>query len=112
MFIFPLEALMAQGHIAVFFSIVPTTIIYLIIRYKRTLKYIKAHLIGVFIAFLTYLPYLISEIKNGFFNTNLMLNMQSSSNFKGLPQVYSVLIFPTNELSVLYGTKASKKTLL
>ncbi|MEI0684561.1 hypothetical protein R4M03_10510 [Brachyspira pilosicoli] len=107
MFIFPLEALMAQGHIAVFFSIVPTTIIYLIIRYKRTLKYIKAHLIGVFIAFLTYLPYLISEIKNGFFNTNLMLNMQSSSNFKGLPQVYSVLIFPTNELSVLYGTNST-----
>nr|WP_297296810.1 hypothetical protein [uncultured Brachyspira sp.] len=93
MLIFPIEALMAQGHIAVFFSVVPTTIVYLIIRYKRTLKYIKAHLLGVFIAFLTYLPYLISEIKNGFFNTNLMLNMQSSSVFKGLPQVYSILIF-------------------
>ena len=107
MLIFPIEALMAQGHIAVFFSVVPTTIIYLIIRYKRTLKYIKAHLIGVFIAFLTYLPYLVSEIKNGFLNTNLMLNMQSTSSFKGLPQVYSILIFPTNELSVLYGTNST-----
>lgn len=107
MFIFPIEALMAQGHIAVFFSVVPTTIVYLILRYKRTFKYIKAHLIGVFIAFLTYLPYLVSEIKNGFFNTNLMLNMQSTSSFKGLPQVYSILIFPTNELSVLYGTNST-----
>ncbi|OEJ14784.1 hypothetical protein BFL38_08070 [Brachyspira hampsonii] len=107
MMIFPIEALMAQGHIAVFFSVVPTTIIYLIIRYKRTLKYIKAHLLGVFIAFLTYLPYLVSEIKNGFFNMNLMLNMQSSSVFKGLPQVYSILIFPTNEISVLYGTNST-----
>ena len=107
MLIFPIEALMAQGHIAVFFSVVPTTIIYLIIRYKRTLKYIKAHLLGVFLAFLTYLPYLVSEIKNGFFNTNLMLNMQSSSVFKGLPQVYSILVFPTNEISVLYGTNST-----
>lgn len=107
MFIFPIEALMAQGHIAVFFSVVPTTIVYLILRYKRTFKYIKAHLIGVFIAFLTYLPYLVSEIKNGFFNTNLMLNMQSTSSFRGLPQVYSILIFPTNELSVLYGTNST-----
>ncbi|WP_300367516.1 hypothetical protein [Brachyspira sp.] len=107
MLIFPIEALMAQGHIAVFFSVVPTTIFYLIIRYKRTLKYIKAHLLGVFISFLTYLPYLVSEIKNGFFNTNLMLHMQSGSNFKGLPQVYSILIFPTNELSVLYGTNST-----
>ncbi|WP_295157397.1 hypothetical protein [uncultured Brachyspira sp.] len=105
--IFPIEALMAQGHIAVFFSVVPTTIIYLIIRYKRTLKYIKAHLLGVFIAFLTYMPYLVSEIKNGFFNTNLMINMQSTSVFKGLPQVYSILIFPTNEISVLYGTNSA-----
>lgn len=107
MLIFPIEALMAQGHIAVFFSVVPTTIIYLIIRYKITLKYIKAHLLGVFIAFLTYLPYLVSEIRNGFFNTNLMINMQSSSVFKGLPQVYSILIFPTNEISVLYGTNST-----
>lgn len=107
MFIFPIEALMAQGHIAVFFSIVPTTIVYLIFRYKRTLKYLKAHLLGVFIAFLTYLPYLVSEIKNGFLNTNLMLNMQSSSSFKGLPQVYSILIFPTNEMSVLYGSNST-----
>ena len=107
MLIFPIEALMAQGHIAVFFSIVPTTILYLIIRYKRTLKYIKAHLLGVFIAFLTYLPYLVSEIKNGFLNTNLMINMQSTSSFKGLPQVYSILIFPTNEMSVLYGTNST-----
>lgn len=107
MFIFPIEALMAQGHIAVFFSVVPTTIVYLIIRYKRTFKYIKAHLLGVFIAFLTYLPYLVSEIKNGFFNMNLMLNMQRSSYFKGLPQVYSIFIFPTNEISVLYGTNST-----
>ena len=105
--IFPIEAIMAQGHIAVFFSIIPTTIIYLIFRYKRTLKYIKAHALGVFISFLFYLPYLISEIRNGFFNTKLMLNMQSSSNFQGLPQVYSILIFPTNEISVLYGTNST-----
>ena len=105
--IFPIEAIMAQGHIAVFFSVIPTTIIYLIFRYRRTLKYIKAHLLGVFISFLFYLPYLISEIKNGFFNTKLMLDMQSSSKFVGLPQVYSILIFPTNEISVLYGTNST-----
>ena len=105
--IFPIEAIMAQGHIAVFFSVIPTTIIYLIFRYKRTLKYIKAHALGVFISFLFYLPYLISEIRNGFFNTKLMLNMQISSHFQGLPQVYSILIFPTNEISVLYGTNSA-----
>lgn len=105
--IFPIEAIMAQGHIAVFFSVVPATIIYLIFRYRRTLKYIKAHALGVFISFLFYLPYLISEIKNGFFNTKLMFNMQSDSHFQGLPQVYSILIFPTNEISVLYGTNST-----
>ena len=35
-FIFPILALESMCHIAVFFSIVPTFIIYLIIRWKKT----------------------------------------------------------------------------
>ena len=61
-------AIMAQGHFFTFFSLIPTVIVYLIIKYKRTLKYIIFWAIGVFISFLEYLPYLISEIQNNFSN--------------------------------------------
>ncbi|WP_295157893.1 hypothetical protein [uncultured Brachyspira sp.] len=109
---FPLLALMGQAHFAVYYSIVPTIIVYLIIRYKYTIKNIKFLLIGIFLAFLTYLPYLVSEIKNGFYNTNKMLNFSSSSDLKQafpFPQVHSLIMFPTNEFSVMYSANNFKK---
>lgn len=72
-FMFPALAIMAQAHFSVFFSIVPTIIVYLIIKYKKTLKYLLHFIIGVFLSFLLYLPYLIYEIKNNFYNTYLIL---------------------------------------
>ncbi len=78
LFMFPILALMAQAHFALFFSMVPTLILYLIINFKKqTKRYIIPLAISVFISFLTYLPYLISELQNGFYNTNLMLNFRS-----------------------------------
>ena len=79
MMFFPCLALMGQAHFAVYYGIVPTVIAYLILRYKITLKNIKYILIGIFLSLLTYLPYLIAEIKNGFLNTNKMLNFSSTS---------------------------------
>ena len=38
MMFFPLLALMGQAHFAVYYGIVPTVIVYLIIRYKYTIK--------------------------------------------------------------------------
>ncbi|ADG72648.1 hypothetical protein [Brachyspira murdochii] len=106
MMFFPLLALMGQAHFAVYYGIVPTIIVYLIIRYKYTIKNIKALSVGVFLAFLTYLPYLVSEIKNGFYNTNKMLNFSATSDLRQVfpfPQVHSLLMFPTNEFSVMYS---------
>ena len=112
MMFFPLLALMGQAHFAVYYGIVPTVIVYLIIRYKYTIKNIKFISIGVFISFLTYLPYLISEIKNGFYNTNKMLNFSETSDLRQVfpfPQVHSLLMFPTNEFSVMYSANNFKK---
>ncbi|MEI0446784.1 hypothetical protein R4J03_06955 [Brachyspira intermedia] len=106
MMFFPLLALMGQAHFAVYYGIVPTIIVYLIIRYKYTIKNIKALAIGVFLAFLSYLPYLVSEIKNGFYNTNKMLTFSANSDLRRVfpfPQVHSLLMFPTNEFSVMYS---------
>lgn len=112
MMFFPCLALMGQAHFAVYYGIVPTVIVYLILRYKTTLKNIKSLLIGVFLSFLTYLPYLVYEIKNGFPNTNKMLNFSVNSDLRNVfpfPQVHSLLMFPTNEFSVMYAANNFKK---
>ncbi len=101
--IFPILAIMVQGHFVTFFSMIPTIIIYLIIKYKRTLKYIIYWCIGIFISFLLYLPYLISEIQNGFNNTHLMLSVRQSLSKLPFPQMHALSLFPTNEMSVFYG---------
>lgn len=101
---FPILALMGQAHFAVYYGIVPTLIVYLIIRYKKTLKNLLGLLIGVFLAFLTYLPYLVYEIRNNFVNLDKMLNKAGSVNYGIIyPQVHSLIMFPTNEFSTLYG---------
>lgn len=101
-FIFPTLAIMTQAHFSVFFSIVPTMIIYLIIKYKKTFKYILHFVIGIFISFLLYLPYLVYEIKNHFYNTYLMLEKKSSISNIGFPQYQAFILFPTNEMSAAY----------
>lgn len=102
--VFPILAIMAQGHFFTFFSIIPTVILYLIIKYKRTLKYIVFWSIGVFISFLEYLPYLISEFNNNFSNLKMVLNLSSGFRRFLFPQVYALLLFPTNEISNFFGT--------
>ncbi|WP_157150191.1 hypothetical protein [Brachyspira sp. SAP_772] len=104
-FIFPVLAIMAQGHFFVFFSFVPTIIIYLIIKFKRTLKYMKFFIIGIFLSFLEYLPYLISEIQTNFSNLNMIFNTRSSFSKFPFPQIQSLFVFPTNEMSAFYGSK-------
>lgn len=79
MLIFPILALMGQAHFAVYYGIVPTMIVYLIIRYKKTLKNIIPLSISVFLSFLTYLPYLVYEIRNNFDNLHKMLNKASGN---------------------------------
>ena len=101
---FPLLALMAQCHFAIFFSIVPSLIVYHIIRFKKlTKKYIMPLIASVFISFLFYLPYLISEIQNGFLNTISMLSFREGGKLVGLPQIYCMFIYPTTEMSIFYG---------
>lgn len=102
-FIFPVLAVMAQGHFVTFFSMIPTVIIYLIIRYKKTYRYMTYWILGVFISFLEYLPYLISEMKNGFSNTNLVFAVRSGLSALAMPQMHALALFPTNEMSVFYG---------
>ena len=104
-FVFPILAIMAQGHFVVFFSMVPTMIIYLIIRFKNTRKYLLYWCFGVFISFLLYMPYLISELQNGFNNIKLAMNIRGGLNKIPFPQIYALLIFPTNEMSSLIGTR-------
>ena len=103
--IFPILALMAQGHMVVFFSMIPTLIVYLIIRFKRTKKYILFWALGVFISFLLYLPYLLNEIKTGFLNVQYAMNMRGGLSSIPFAQVYALILFPTNELSALFGTR-------
>jgi len=105
MMMFPILALMGQAHFAVYYGIVPTLIIYLLIRFNKTKKYFLAHLLGVFLAFVTYIPYLAYEIRNNFENFNKAISF--AQNAEGLykipfPQVHSLFMFPTNEFSVLY----------
>ncbi len=103
--IFPVLAIMAQGHFVVFFSMIPTLIVYLIIRFSKTKKYILFWIIGVFISFLLYLPYLIHEIKTDFTNLRYAMNMREGLSSIPFPQVYFILLFPTNEMSAVFGTR-------
>lgn len=103
--IFPILALMAQGHMVTFFSMIPTLIVYLIIRFKRTKNYLLFWIIGVFISFLLYLPYLLNEIKTGFSNVQYAMNMRGGLSSIPFPQVYALILFPTNEISALFGTR-------
>lgn len=96
---------MAQGHFVVFFSMIPTIIVYLIIRFKNTKNYLLYWSLGVFISFLLYLPYIISEFQSGFNNINLAMNIRDSLNKIPFPQIYALIIFPTNEMSSLIGTR-------
>ncbi|WP_083249418.1 hypothetical protein [Brachyspira hampsonii] len=107
-FIFPVLALEAMCHIAVFFSIVPAFIIYLIIRRKRTKQYLVPLSIGVLISFLLYVPYIVYEISNGF--PNLMNIVYAKNSVKSIiqpPQIWSILFFPTNEPNHNYGNEAA-----
>ncbi|AEM21597.1 hypothetical protein Bint_0972 [Brachyspira intermedia PWS/A] len=101
-FIFPILAIIAQGHFASFFSVIPSMIFYLIIKYKSTVKYLKYWILGVFLSFLEYLPYLISELNNGFYNTKLMLSKSSDSEGIVIAKIQSLFLFPTNEMSSHY----------
>ncbi|WP_300367519.1 hypothetical protein [Brachyspira sp.] len=103
--IFPILAIIAQGHFFAFFSIIPTVIVYLIIRYKRTFKYIMYWILGVFISFLEYLPYLRSEIQSNFSNLKMAFLVKDGFTKFPLPQIHSIAIFPTNEISFFYGSK-------
>ncbi|WP_161976115.1 hypothetical protein, partial [Brachyspira catarrhinii] len=102
--IFPVLAVMAQGHFFTFYSMIPSIIVYLLLKYKRTLKYIIYWVLGVFISFLEYLPYLISEFNNDFLNLKMALNLSSKFGRFSFPQIYALLLFPTNEISNFFGT--------
>ncbi len=104
-FAFPVLAIMAQGHFATFYCSVPTLIVYLIIRCKQTKKYIKFWALGIFISFLLYLPYIVFEIQNDFNNLNLALKASNVKLTFPFPQVHALFIFPTNEMSVFFGTR-------
>nr|WP_300711228.1 hypothetical protein [uncultured Brachyspira sp.] len=107
--IFPIIALEAMGHMSAFFNLVPTLIIYLIIRWKNTKKYIVPLGLGVFISFLLYLPYLIYEINNGFPNfMNLIALRNKVKPIIQPPQIWSILFFPTNEPNANYGNTISQ----
>ncbi|OEJ15713.1 hypothetical protein BFL38_09590 [Brachyspira hampsonii] len=104
-FIFPILAIMAQGHFVAFFSIIPTMIFYLIIYYKNTSKYIKYWILGVFLSFVQYIPYLISEIKSGFMNLKGALSIRDALIWFPFPKIQSLFLFPTNEMSAFYLKK-------
>ena len=103
-FTFPILAIMAQGHFFTFFSMIPTVIVYLIIKHKRTLKYIFYWALGVFISFLEYLPYLISELQSNFSNLKMAITLRDSVSSIPFPQIYALLLYPTNEISMSYGS--------
>lgn len=99
--LFPILALSAQCHFSNFFSIVPSLIVFLIIRWKKdTKKNIIPLSIGVFISFLTYLPYLIYQFQNKFESLLKILTRKSEIDAVNIiqpPQIYSILLFATNE---------------
>ena len=102
-FMFPILAIMSQTHINAFLYLVPTLIIYLIIDLKKTKKYFLYFSLGVFLSFLLYLPYLLEEMNNGFMNTKMIFNGINSYKRLDFPPIHALIIFPTNEISILYG---------
>lgn len=105
--IFPILGIMAQCHLMTFFSMIPTVILYLIISFNRTREYIKYFALGVFISFLEYVPYLISEMQNGFVNTNAMILFKKSFPAISFAPFHALFIFPTNEMSIMFGGRLS-----
>ena len=105
--IFPLLALMGQGHFAVYYGLVPTVLIYMILRFQHTKKNIIALSISVFLAFLTYLPYLVYELRTNFENIQKAIEYSKTSGLETtmipFPQIHSLFMFPTNEMSVQYN---------
>lgn len=100
--LFPILAIMGQFHFAVYYGIVPTLIIYLIIKFNYSKKYLSYLALGVFLSFLLYLPYLIVEIQNGFENSLRMINLSKEYTvpfYKRFPQIYAQIIFPTFTLN-------------
>ncbi|OEJ14783.1 hypothetical protein BFL38_08065 [Brachyspira hampsonii] len=100
--LFPVLAIMGQFHFAVYYGIVPTLLVYLIIKRDYSKKYFKYLALGVFISFLLYLPYLIAEIQNGFNNSLKMINLSKGYTvpfYKRFPQIYAQIIFPTFTLN-------------
>ena len=100
--LFPVLAIMGQFHFAVYYGIVPTLLVYLIIKRNYSKKYFKYLALGVFISFLLYLPYLIVEIQNGFNNSLKMINLSKSYAvpfYKRFPQIYAQIIYPTFTLN-------------
>lgn len=99
--LFPILALSAQCHFSNFFSLIPSLIIFLITRWKKdTKENIIPLSIGVFISFLTYLPYLIYQFQNNFEGILKILGRKSeidAINIIQPPQIYSILLFTTNE---------------
>ncbi|WP_300370068.1 hypothetical protein [Brachyspira sp.] len=104
--LFPILALSAQSHFSNFFSIIPSLIVFLIIRWKKdTKENIIPLLIGVFISFLTYLPYLIYQFQNNFESLSKILGrkLELASNYIiQPPQIYSIFLFITNEPGAKY----------
>lgn len=100
--LFPILAIMGQFHFAVYYGIVPTLIIYLIIRFNYSKKYFAYLFLGVFISFLLYLPYLIVEIQNGFENSLRMINLSKEYTvpfYKRFPQISAQIVFTTFTLN-------------
>ena len=100
--LFPVLAIMGQFHFAVYYGVVPTLLVYLVIKRNYSKKYFKYLALGVFISFLLYLPYLIVEIQNGFNNSLKMINLSKSYTvpfYKRFPQIYAQIIFPTFTLN-------------
>ena len=99
--LFPILALIAQCHFSNFFSMIPALIIFLITRWKKdTKKNLIPLAAGVFISFLTYLPYLIYQIQNNFGGILKILKRKSEVDAMTIiqpPQIYSILLFVTNE---------------
>lgn len=99
--LFPILALIAQCHFSNFFSMIPALIIFLIIRWKKdTNKNLLPLTAGVFISFLTYLPYLIHQFQNNFEGILKILKRKSEVDAMTIiqpPQIYSILLFITNE---------------
>ena len=100
--LFPVLAIMGQFHFAVYYGVVPTLLVYLIIKRDYSKKYFKYLALGVFISFLLYLPYLVVEIQNGFNNSLKMINLSKGYTvpfYKRFPQIYAQIIYPTFTLN-------------